>query len=242
MKRGLILAVIMCVTVVTVPSYAFVNYLFGGASNRGAIGNSALGDIRSWWSGNPVYQFNPFYSAPSKQSPMQAGIPGYGSSRRASGGSAIPQQGTHTSILVGPGGQTGGYGQQQGYYQQQYPQQAYTQQGQQYQMPAQQQYQAPAQQQYQMPAQQQYQMPAQQQYQMPAQQQYQMPAQQQYQMPAQQQYQMPAQQQYQAPAQQQYQYQRPGQGYQGAAQQQTYQGGGIPVHSQSARQAHAPRQ
>lgn len=79
MKRTI--AVLACILMIAaaVPSHAFLNYLFGGDSSREAVENSALGDLRAWWTGNPVYQFNPFYSGPNPQAPQgQARSGGYG--------------------------------------------------------------------------------------------------------------------------------------------------------------------
>lgn len=50
-------------------SFAFLDYLFSGSASRDAIDNSAIGDLRAWWSGNPAYTFNPYYSG------GQAGYP-----------------------------------------------------------------------------------------------------------------------------------------------------------------------
>ncbi|MEW6351350.1 MAG: hypothetical protein AB1646_20040 [Thermodesulfobacteriota bacterium] len=70
------LTVIMVVMIWQVPGHAFVDFLFGGSSNRGAIENSAIGDLRAWYTGNPVYQFNPFYSRGSDiASPVFPGDP-----------------------------------------------------------------------------------------------------------------------------------------------------------------------
>ena len=62
MKRITAAVMIWCLVICASPGYAFIDYLFGGSSNRGAIDNSAIGEMRSWWTGNPVYQFNPYYS------------------------------------------------------------------------------------------------------------------------------------------------------------------------------------
>ncbi len=65
MKRFTVAVVILCLAAFASPGYAFIDYLFGGSSNSGAIDNSAVGDLRAWWTGNPVYQFNPYYSGNS---------------------------------------------------------------------------------------------------------------------------------------------------------------------------------
>ncbi len=63
-----ILAFIVCVS----PSHAFLDYFFSGSDSRDAIDNSTVGDLRAWWTGNPAYQFNPYYSGsntPAQQKP-----------------------------------------------------------------------------------------------------------------------------------------------------------------------------
>lgn len=104
MKRNV--AVMACIIVVmaTVPAHAFLNYLFGGDSSREAVENSALGDIRAWWTGNPVYQFNPFYSGQMPQAPQgQSPSSGYGQQSAPSMQYVPPQQ--------APPAQYGQYGQ-----------------------------------------------------------------------------------------------------------------------------------
>lgn len=68
MKYRIALPMILIIIALATPGHSFVNYLFGGSSDH-AVGNSVVGDFRSWWSGNPVYQFDPFYS--SKGVPQQ---------------------------------------------------------------------------------------------------------------------------------------------------------------------------
>jgi hypothetical protein len=70
MKKIILPVVIVCMLAVAVPAHAFLDYLFGGSASRDAIDNSAVGDIRAWWTGNPAYQFNPYYSA-QQQNPVQ---------------------------------------------------------------------------------------------------------------------------------------------------------------------------
>jgi hypothetical protein len=70
MKKIILPVVIVCILAVAVPAHAFLDYLFGGSASRDAIDNSAVGDIRAWWTGNPAYQFNPYYSA-QQQNPVQ---------------------------------------------------------------------------------------------------------------------------------------------------------------------------
>jgi hypothetical protein len=142
MKRYLTLLVFLVMVLASVPSYAFVDWLFGGSSTRGAIGNSVVGDLRGWWTGNPVYYFNPYYSG--SQPPAQGSqaapptvqyAPGQGSSAYApQGGYNQYQQPAATY----PAPQQGGYVQYQqpstGYYQAQaapnygqtYPQPGYS--------------------------------------------------------------------------------------------------------------------
>ena len=70
MKRNLILVVCLLMFLGAVPAYGFLDYFFsGGSEGEPAIGNSVVGDLRTWWSGNPVYNFNPYYSGPSMQQP-----------------------------------------------------------------------------------------------------------------------------------------------------------------------------
>jgi len=83
MKKILLLTVIALVMASAVPGYAFLNYLFSGSSSRDAIDNSALGDLRAWWTGNPAYQFNPWWTP----------TPGQG---QAPGGQAPGAQGSYT--------------------------------------------------------------------------------------------------------------------------------------------------
>jgi hypothetical protein len=70
MKRVLVGLVFLVSLCATSNSFAFLDYLFSGSSSRDAIDNSAVGDLRAWWSGNPAYQFNPYYSG--TQNPGQA--------------------------------------------------------------------------------------------------------------------------------------------------------------------------
>jgi hypothetical protein len=57
-KIFVIIVVIVSLSPVT-SSFAFLDYLLSGSSSRDAIDNSAVGDLRSWWTGNPAYTFNP---------------------------------------------------------------------------------------------------------------------------------------------------------------------------------------
>ncbi len=100
------------------PSHAFLDYLFSGSASRDAIDNSAVGDIRAWWSGNPVYQFNPYYSGPAsmqqqqqaqqpqQQQMMQQPSVNFYPGGQADGGYPQPQQqaGTYGYQGYSPGG------------------------------------------------------------------------------------------------------------------------------------------
>jgi hypothetical protein len=186
MKKLMIIAVLTILTVTVAPGYAFIDYLFGGSQTRNAIDNSALGDLRAWWTGNPAYQFNPFYSGSANPAQQQAGGMNRQQSMPQSYSPGAMQQGMtqpqpQPSVTYFPPQQYQQQQQQQYGYGAPQPQQQY--QGQPvygaagaslpYQGPPQQ-YQQPVQQ-YQQPVQQ-YQQPVQQ-YQQPAQQ-YQQPVQQ----------------------------------------------------------------
>jgi hypothetical protein len=84
MKKILLLTVLALVMASAVPGYAFLDYLFSGSSSRDAIDNSALGDLRAWWTGNPAYQFNPWWT------------PSPGSGQAAPGGQSPGAQGSYT--------------------------------------------------------------------------------------------------------------------------------------------------
>ena len=73
MKKCVLIGIILFLITSTVPSYAFLDYFFSGSASRDAIDNSALGDLRAWWTGNPGYQFNPYWF----------GKPAYGSAGSA---------------------------------------------------------------------------------------------------------------------------------------------------------------
>lgn len=141
--KSTFMAVLAALLVCTaVPAHAFIDYLFSGSANRGAIGNSAVGEMRAWWSGNPVYNFNPYYGGPAR--PPQAGgqqqmQSQYGAGQASGAPSGFTQYGaptdqymqqvpSPTSMYVGPqGAAPGAYGPPQ--YQPQYaqPQQGYAQ-------------------------------------------------------------------------------------------------------------------
>lgn len=70
MKKIFIIVVVFVSLNAVSNSFAFLDYLFSGSSSRDAIGNSAVGDLRAWWSGNPVYTFNPYYSGGNAAMPQ----------------------------------------------------------------------------------------------------------------------------------------------------------------------------
>ncbi|MCA1961520.1 MAG: hypothetical protein LDL33_12075 [Desulfomonile sp.] len=106
MKRNFAaMACCIFITAAAMPAHAFLNYLFGGDSSREAVENSALGDLRAWWTGNPVYTFDPFYSGQTPQAPQgRAPSAGYGQQQPAPIMQYIPPQ-------QAPAGQYGQYGQ-----------------------------------------------------------------------------------------------------------------------------------
>jgi len=188
------IAVLAFLAASVAPGHAFFDYFFGGSQTKDAIDNSAVGDLRAWWTGNPAYQFNPYYSGNANPAQPDSGM----SNAREMQGSTppmamqqqqyqpqpqsnvtyFPQQGQQ-QYSAPPQGQYQGqpiYGAAGASLPYQGPPQTYQQPAQQYQQVPQQQYQQPIQ--YQQPAQ--YQQPVQ--YQQPAQA-YQQPAQQ-YQYPA----------------------------------------------------------
>jgi hypothetical protein len=69
MKKFALFGMLLFLMTSTVPSYGFLDYFFSGSASRDAIDNSAVGDLRAWWTGNPGYQFNPYWSGP--QAPNQ---------------------------------------------------------------------------------------------------------------------------------------------------------------------------
>ena len=64
MKKLALFGMLLFLMTSTVPSYGFLDYFFSGSGSRDAIDNSAVGDLRAWWTGNPGYQFNPYWSGP----------------------------------------------------------------------------------------------------------------------------------------------------------------------------------
>lgn len=98
-------------------SFAFLDYLFSGSASRDAIDNSAVGDFRAWWSGNPVYTFNPYYSGGQAGSPQ-----GQQGGQAPQMAQPQPQQPIINYYPPGGQGSPSQYGQQQ-YAPQQAPQQ-----------------------------------------------------------------------------------------------------------------------
>jgi hypothetical protein len=91
MKRLMtVVALTIMIAALAPPADAFFDYLFSGSASRGAIGNSALGDLRSWWTGNPVYVFNPLYSGPTQPYPPQGPQPAAQPNPYGYGGGARP--------------------------------------------------------------------------------------------------------------------------------------------------------
>jgi hypothetical protein len=126
MKKTTLLLTVAALMFVAVPSYGFLDYFFSGSAGRDAIENTAVGDIRAWWTGNPVYQFNPYYTgAPQQQfSGQQAGQAAQPPATQY-GGYGSPQ-GYPPANVTYYGGQTPGGGYPQGYPQpQQQPQAGY---------------------------------------------------------------------------------------------------------------------
>jgi hypothetical protein len=71
MRKLIYVGTLLSLLVAAGPSYAFLDYLFGGSSSRDAIDNSAVGDMRAWWTGNPSYQFNPWGGGQPPQQQQQ---------------------------------------------------------------------------------------------------------------------------------------------------------------------------
>ncbi|MGD9818763.1 MAG: hypothetical protein AB7V04_08675 [Desulfomonilaceae bacterium] len=95
MTNRIVLMVVALTLFFCGPSHAFLDYLFSGSGSRDAIDNSAVGDLRAWWSGNPVYNFNPYYSGSATMGQQQ---------QVQQQQQAMPQ----ASINYVPGGQQGG--------------------------------------------------------------------------------------------------------------------------------------
>ena len=105
--KKLFIALVILVSVNFVSnSFAFLDYLFSGSSSRDAIDNTAVGDLRAWWSGNPVYTFNPYYSG------GQTGMP-QGQQSAQPPQTVQPQQPIVSYYPPSQGGAAYPYGQQQ---------------------------------------------------------------------------------------------------------------------------------
>ncbi len=116
MRKILLMAIVAAILASATPSHAFLDYLFGGAGSRDAIGNSVVGDLRAWWSGNPVYTFDPYYSGPATQSTGAPGTPpgSYGQAPypgSTQGYGSAPQYSQPTMTFTPPTGAVGAYGQ-----------------------------------------------------------------------------------------------------------------------------------
>lgn len=101
MKRNLISLVCLLMVLGAVPAYGFLDYFFSGGNEGGeTIGNSVVGDLRSWWTGNPAYNFNPYYSGsplPQQgptQPPTERYVPGMQGQPPQAGYGAYPPAST----------------------------------------------------------------------------------------------------------------------------------------------------
>ena len=136
MKRNLVIVIIVVIVSSSIPSYGFLNYLFSGGASQDAVDNSAVGDLRAWWTGNPVYKFNPYLTGPVQPvtgTPGAGAQPGMPGQPMPTGGMAsqYPQP---TINFIPPQGAANQYGQTY----QQPPQQMPYGYGQGYQQPMQQ--------------------------------------------------------------------------------------------------------
>lgn len=122
MKKLTIVMVLALVAATAGPSHAFLDYLFGGSHTRDAIDNSAAGDLRAWWTGNPAYQFNPYYSGSANPGQPDGRMPPGPSADYQGYGQSPGQMQPQASITYFPGQaqQQYGYG---GYQHPQQPQQ-----------------------------------------------------------------------------------------------------------------------
>jgi hypothetical protein len=78
MKKLIMLLVILLPLAVAAPGHCFFDWLFSGGASKDAIDNSALGDLRAWWTGNPGYVFNPWWSGPSNPQAQGSSGASYG--------------------------------------------------------------------------------------------------------------------------------------------------------------------
>ena len=104
MKKLIFMLIILLPLAVAAPGHCFFDWLFSGGASRDAIDNSALGDLRAWWTGNPGYVFNPWWSGPSN--PQAQGSSGaYGPQ------APYPQMPQPNISYSPPQGPPAGYGQ-----------------------------------------------------------------------------------------------------------------------------------
>lgn len=148
-KFTVLLTLVLCPLLVT-PGHCFIDYLFGGSAMNDSIGNNVVGDLRAWWTGNPVYNYNPYYSGGNQGMPSQN--PNQGGNFQATPQQYYGQPNQQPSVTYYPpqGQQPQGYPQGQAMQappqmQQQYQQmpQQYQQMPPQYQQMTPQAYQAP---------------------------------------------------------------------------------------------------
>jgi len=97
MKRLAICAVVVTFIATSAPGYAFLDYLFGGSSTTDAIDNSVVGDLRAWWTGNPAYTFNPYYSPQSATLGQQDPAAGQGPQAPAQYSTGVPAMQPHSA-------------------------------------------------------------------------------------------------------------------------------------------------
>jgi len=107
MKKLMFVLIVLAPLAIAAPGYTFFDWLFSGGASRDAIDNSALGDLRAWWTGNPGYQFNPWWSGPSNPGAqgMTPGAPPYGPQ------AAYPQMSQPSVSYSPPQSAPPGYGQ-----------------------------------------------------------------------------------------------------------------------------------
>ncbi len=94
MKKLALFGMVVFLITSTVPSYGFLDYFFSGSASRDAIDNSAVGDLRAWWTGNPGYQFNPYWSGPQPNQQGQQANPSNPASTQGYSPMGAPSAGT----------------------------------------------------------------------------------------------------------------------------------------------------
>lgn len=94
MKKLALFGMVVFLITSTVPSYGFLDYFFSGSASRDAIDNSAVGDLRAWWTGNPGYQFNPYWSGPQPNQQGQQTNPSNPASTQGYSPMGAPSAGT----------------------------------------------------------------------------------------------------------------------------------------------------